>query len=101
LSGPIAAVLAALAVVVLVAAVVAAAVAPVSVSPRSLHYGGVDWAAFGVLLIAVTALAVLSVATRCEYRVHGTRREQVRQLGNAVTPPAAEWLIRAVTESLT
>lgn len=34
------------------------------------------------------------------YRVLGNRREQVRQLGNAVTPPAAEWLIRAVAESL-
>lgn len=34
------------------------------------------------------------------YRVLGNRREQVRQLGNAVTPPAAEWLIRAVVESL-
>jgi DNA (cytosine-5)-methyltransferase 1 len=34
------------------------------------------------------------------YRVLGTRREQVRQLGNAVTPPAAEWLIRAVADSL-
>jgi DNA (cytosine-5)-methyltransferase 1 len=28
-------------------------------------------------------------------RVLGTRREQVRRLGNAVTPPAAEFLIRA------
>ena len=34
------------------------------------------------------------------YHVLGTRREQVRQLGNAVTPPAAEWLIRAVVTSL-
>ncbi len=34
------------------------------------------------------------------YRVLGTRRDQVRQLGNAVTPPAAEWLLRAVVASL-
>lgn len=34
------------------------------------------------------------------YRVLGTRREQVRQLGNGVTPPAAEWLLRAVAASL-
>ncbi len=34
------------------------------------------------------------------YRVLGTRREQVRQLGNGVTPPAAEWLLRAVADSL-
>ena len=34
------------------------------------------------------------------YRVLGTRGEQVRQLGNAVTPPAAEWLLRAVVASL-
>jgi DNA (cytosine-5)-methyltransferase 1 len=34
------------------------------------------------------------------YRVTGTRRQQVRQLGNGVTPPAAEWLLRAVAASL-
>lgn len=34
------------------------------------------------------------------YRVLGSKRDQVRQLGNAVTPPAAEWLLRAVVESL-
>ena len=42
-----------------------------------------------------------AMAFRRDYRVRGTRREQVRQLGNAVTPPAAEWLIRAVVTSLT
>jgi DNA (cytosine-5)-methyltransferase 1 len=36
-----------------------------------------------------------------DYLVTGTKREQVRQLGNGVTPPAAEWLIRAVVASLT
>jgi DNA (cytosine-5)-methyltransferase 1 len=41
-----------------------------------------------------------AMAFRRDYRVLGTRREQVRQLGNAVTPPAAEFLIRAVVESL-
>jgi DNA (cytosine-5)-methyltransferase 1 len=35
-----------------------------------------------------------------EYRVLGTRREKVRQLGNGVTPPAAEFLLRAVAASL-
>lgn len=34
------------------------------------------------------------------YRVLGTRREKVRQLGNGVTPPAAEFLIRSVVASL-
>lgn len=34
------------------------------------------------------------------YRVTGSRRDQVRQLGNAVTPPAAELLLRAVVASL-
>lgn len=34
------------------------------------------------------------------YQVKGTKCAQVRQLGNAVTPPAAEWLIRAVAASL-
>jgi DNA (cytosine-5)-methyltransferase 1 len=41
-----------------------------------------------------------AMAFQRDYRVLGTRREQVRQLGNAVTPPAAEWLIRAVATSL-
>lgn len=41
-----------------------------------------------------------AMAFRPTYRVLGNRREQVRQLGNAVTPPAAEWLIRAVVDSL-
>jgi DNA (cytosine-5)-methyltransferase 1 len=40
-----------------------------------------------------------AMAFQRDYRVQGTRREQVRQL-NAVPPPAAEWLIRAVVESL-
>jgi len=35
-----------------------------------------------------------------DYIITGNKREQVRQLGNGVTPPAAEWLIRAVVESL-
>lgn len=41
-----------------------------------------------------------AMAFRREYRVLGTRREQVRQLGNAVTPPAAEFLIRSVVAAL-
>jgi DNA (cytosine-5)-methyltransferase 1 len=35
-----------------------------------------------------------------DYRITGSKREQVMQLGNGVTPPAAEWLIRAVVDSL-
>jgi DNA (cytosine-5)-methyltransferase 1 len=35
------------------------------------------------------------------YVITGNKRERVRQLGNGVTPPAAEWLIRAVVASLT
>ena len=34
------------------------------------------------------------------YRVLGNRRERVRQLGNAVTPPAAEFLLGAVASAL-
>lgn len=34
------------------------------------------------------------------YILTGTKREQVAQLGNGVTPPAAEWLIRRVVDSL-
>jgi DNA (cytosine-5)-methyltransferase 1 len=36
-----------------------------------------------------------------DYRVLGNKRERVRQLGNAVTPPAARDLIAAVVEALT
>lgn len=35
-----------------------------------------------------------------EYRILGNRREQVRQAGNAVTPPAARDLVGIVAESL-
>ncbi|NUS55863.1 MAG: DNA cytosine methyltransferase [Streptomycetaceae bacterium] len=35
-----------------------------------------------------------------DYRVLGNRRERVRQLGNAVTPPAAEFLLSAVVAAL-
>jgi DNA (cytosine-5)-methyltransferase 1 len=35
------------------------------------------------------------------YEVLGNKREQVRQLGNAVTPPAARVLIAALVESIT
>jgi DNA (cytosine-5)-methyltransferase 1 len=32
--------------------------------------------------------------------VLGTRREKVRQLGNGVTPPAAEFLLGAIARTL-
>jgi DNA (cytosine-5)-methyltransferase 1 len=35
-----------------------------------------------------------------EYVILGNRREQVRQAGNAVTPPAARDLVGVVAESL-
>lgn len=35
-----------------------------------------------------------------DYVITGNKRERVRQLGNGVTPPAAEWLIRSVVASL-
>jgi DNA (cytosine-5)-methyltransferase 1 len=35
------------------------------------------------------------------YVVLGNKRERVRQLGNAVTPPAARDLIAAVVEAIT
>ena len=41
-----------------------------------------------------------AMAFREDYQVLGNRREQVRQFGNAVTPPAAEWLITAVNRAL-
>jgi DNA (cytosine-5)-methyltransferase 1 len=35
-----------------------------------------------------------------DYTVLGNRREKVRQLGNGVTPPAAEFLLRSIAASL-
>jgi len=34
------------------------------------------------------------------YKVLGTKREKVKQYGNAVTPPAMSWLIQRCVESL-
>jgi DNA (cytosine-5)-methyltransferase 1 len=36
-----------------------------------------------------------------DYEVLGKRRERIRQLGNAVTPPAARDLIAALAEAVT
>lgn len=41
-----------------------------------------------------------AMAFPADYVVLGNKRDQVKQCGNAVTPPAMEFLIRAVTESL-
>jgi DNA (cytosine-5)-methyltransferase 1 len=42
-----------------------------------------------------------AMAFRPDYVICGAaKRDRVRQLGNGVTPPAAEWLIRTVVESL-
>ncbi|HEY1324281.1 MAG TPA: DNA cytosine methyltransferase, partial [Streptosporangiaceae bacterium] len=41
-----------------------------------------------------------AMAFTADYTVTGTRRERVRQLGNGVTPPAAEFLLRAIAASL-
>lgn len=35
-----------------------------------------------------------------DYRILGNKREKIRQLGNAVTPPVPEWIIRRVVASL-
>ncbi|MEV4767758.1 DNA cytosine methyltransferase [Micromonospora humida] len=43
----------------------------------------------------------LAMAFGPDYRVLGNKRERVRQLGNAVTPPAARDLIAAVVEAIT
>jgi DNA (cytosine-5)-methyltransferase 1 len=43
----------------------------------------------------------LAMAFGADYQVLGNKRERVRQLGNAVTPPAARDLIAAVAESIT
>ncbi len=41
-----------------------------------------------------------AMAFGADYIVLGNRREKVRQLGNGVTPPAAEFLLRAIADSL-
>lgn len=43
----------------------------------------------------------LAMAFAPDYQVLGNKRERVRQLGNAVTPPAARDLIAAVVEAIT
>lgn len=42
----------------------------------------------------------LAMAFDADYIVLGSGRDQVKQLGNAVTPPAMEWLVQQVIESL-
>ncbi|WP_280471317.1 DNA cytosine methyltransferase [Nocardia cyriacigeorgica] len=42
-----------------------------------------------------------AMAFRKDYIVLGNKRQRVRQLGNAVTPPAAEILISALVEAIT
>ncbi|MFC9966373.1 DNA cytosine methyltransferase [Nocardia ignorata] len=42
-----------------------------------------------------------AMAFRSDYIVLGNKRQRVRQLGNAVTPPAAEILISALVEAIT
>jgi DNA (cytosine-5)-methyltransferase 1 len=41
-----------------------------------------------------------AMAFPADYTVLGNKRDQVKQCGNAVTPPAEEWLIRRCVESL-
>ncbi len=43
----------------------------------------------------------LAMAFGKDYVVTGNSKDQVKQLGNAVTPPAMEWLVRQCVESLT
>lgn len=50
-------------------------------------------------MLTVPEIQAAMAFTR-DYVVTGNKREQVKQLGNGVTPPAAEFLIRAVVESL-
>lgn len=42
----------------------------------------------------------LAMAFESDYVVLGNGRDQVKQLGNAVTPPVMEWLVRQVIQSL-
>lgn len=40
-----------------------------------------------------------AMAFECDYKVLGNKREKVKQYGNAVTPPAMEWLMGRIAES--
>ena len=42
----------------------------------------------------------LAMAFDRQYIVLGSQKDQVKQLGNAVTPPAMEWLVERGIESL-
>lgn len=42
----------------------------------------------------------LAMAFGTDYKVLGSGKDQVKQLGNAVTPPAMQWLVEQVTKSL-
>lgn len=42
----------------------------------------------------------LAMAFDNDYIVLGSGKDQVKQLGNAVTPPAMEWLLEKAIESL-
>ncbi|MCB0615886.1 MAG: DNA cytosine methyltransferase, partial [Phaeodactylibacter sp.] len=41
-----------------------------------------------------------AMAFHQEYVVLGNSRQKVKQLGNAVTPPVMEWLVRQCVESI-
>ena len=42
----------------------------------------------------------LSMAFDPDYIILGSGKDQVKQCGNAVTPPAMEWLVEQVVKSL-
>jgi DNA (cytosine-5)-methyltransferase 1 len=42
----------------------------------------------------------LAMAFGADYIVLGSGKDQVKQLGNAVTPPAMRWLVQQVVQSL-
>lgn len=50
-------------------------------------------------MLTVPEIQAAMAFTR-DYIVTGNKREQVRQLGNGVTPPAAEFLVRAAVRAL-
>jgi DNA (cytosine-5)-methyltransferase 1 len=71
--------------------------APVS-EPAAVPVSRVEDCTFRMLTVPEIQAAM---AFTPGYVLTGNKRERVRQLGNGVTPPAAEWLIRAVVASLT
>ncbi len=58
-----------------------------------------DLADCGFRMLAPTEIQLM-MSFAASYQVLGSRREQIRQLGNAVTPPVARWIVERILEAM-